>query len=207
MTREMAVAARSTGPARPVRGKSPWPLRFTAALVRAVGQRPGRVLVSVALVGGVGVFSWNALMRQPSRHPAPLFAAAKRAVEPPRRPEAANVPLPVPRPDTGAAPSRPVAEPVRVAAPGDPIAALIRSSDPSTTRPTEPKGGASGRLVTVQRALAKLGYGPIAADGVMGTTTRQAIEKFERDRHLPVTGGTGQRTLRQLAQLSGMQVE
>nr|WP_255616509.1 peptidoglycan-binding domain-containing protein [Microvirga puerhi] len=54
-----------------------------------------------------------------------------------------------------------------------------------------------------QRALAKLGYN-VKPDGLMGSETRQALERFERDRHLPVTGEFGGRTLRELTSLAGL---
>ncbi len=58
-----------------------------------------------------------------------------------------------------------------------------------------------------QRALVKLGFGPLKADGLMGPTTRQAIERFERERKIPVTGELGARTVRELAAQSGLPVE
>ena len=54
-------------------------------------------------------------------------------------------------------------------------------------------------MIQAQKALSKLGYGPLKADGLMGATTRAAIEKFERDRKLPVKGEAAGRTLRELA--------
>ena len=58
-----------------------------------------------------------------------------------------------------------------------------------------------------QRALEKLGYGPLRADGIMGSATRQAIERFEKDHRLPVTGELGARTSRELANTSGIAIE
>ncbi|WP_331326096.1 peptidoglycan-binding domain-containing protein [Methylorubrum populi] len=53
-------------------------------------------------------------------------------------------------------------------------------------------------VIRVQRALAKLGYGPLKDDGLMGPGTKAAIEKFERDRKLPVKGEAAGPTLRAL---------
>ena len=64
----------ATAPGPPVTARSRM-RRIAGPVLRSIVRRPGRVLVTIALVGGVGIFSWNALMRQPSRHPAPLFAA------------------------------------------------------------------------------------------------------------------------------------
>lgn len=62
-------------------------------------------------------------------------------------------------------------------------------------------------VLAVQRALNKLNYGPVKPDGLMGPGTRQAIERFERDRKLPVTGEASGRTARELAAASGIPAE
>jgi hypothetical protein len=53
-------------------------------------------------------------------------------------------------------------------------------------------------IVTAQKTLTKLGYGPLAADGIMGPKTRQAIEDFQHDRELKMTSELDPSTLRQL---------
>jgi len=53
---------------------------------------------------------------------------------------------------------------------------------------------------TAQKALAKLGYGKLTADGVIGPGTRRAIEAFQRDKGLTVTGELDAPTLKQLTQ-------
>jgi peptidoglycan hydrolase-like protein with peptidoglycan-binding domain len=58
-------------------------------------------------------------------------------------------------------------------------------------------------VLAAQRQLNKLGYGPVKPDGLFGLGTRQAIEKFERDRKLPVTGDLNARTSRDLAAAAG----
>jgi peptidoglycan hydrolase-like protein with peptidoglycan-binding domain len=63
------------------------------------------------------------------------------------------------------------------------------------------------RLQAVQRALASLGYGPIRPDGRPGSATRAAVQRFERDRNLPVTGEISSRLVRELAAVSGMPIE
>uniref|UniRef100_UPI0030134017 peptidoglycan-binding domain-containing protein n=1 Tax=Methylobacterium nigriterrae TaxID=3127512 RepID=UPI0030134017 len=82
----------------------------------------------------------------------------------------------------------------------DPIGALIRADD--TTASVTPKSDRA--VLQAQRALSKLGYGPIKADGLMGSSTRAAIEKFERDRTRPVKGAAAGRTLRELAARAGL---
>jgi peptidoglycan hydrolase-like protein with peptidoglycan-binding domain len=63
------------------------------------------------------------------------------------------------------------------------------------------------RVALGQKALLKLGYGPLKADGLMGPGTRQALERFERDHKLPVTGELSGRTLRALAAQSNTTIE
>ena len=43
-------------------------------------------------------------------------------------------------------------------------------------------------VAEVQRALARSAYGPLTSDGLFGPGTRAAIERFQRDHGLPVTG-------------------
>ena len=183
-------------------------------------RRPAMVLGAIAVTFGAGAFAWNVLLKQPNAHPAPLFAGAKPAavaVEPPRRPvDLAAAPPAAPR----AEPAATRADAARPAG-TDPIASILRTGDiapkpPAEAKParaadaaarpaTEPKSE-QARVTQAQKALSKLGYGPIATDGKFGSTTRQALEKFERDRKLPVTGALGPRTSKQLAAFSGLPV-
>ena len=65
----------------------------------------------------------------------------------------------------------------------------------------------SKRITAVQRALADFGYGQIKPTGVFDPDTRAAIEKFERDHKLPVTGQLSDRVVRELAAMSGRPLE
>jgi peptidoglycan hydrolase-like protein with peptidoglycan-binding domain len=85
----------------------------------------------------------------------------------------------------------------RIAAPAarprnDPIAALINPSQ---------------RVLAIQRALTEFGYGQITPTGTYDTETRTAIEKFERDRSLTVTGDISDRFVRELASMTGRPLE
>lgn len=75
---------------------------------------------------------------------------------------------------------------------GDPIAELIVPSK---------------RVLAIQRALAEFGYGQIKLSGTFDPATRAAIEKFERDRQLPVTGDISDRVVRELAAMTGRPLE
>jgi TolA-binding protein len=61
-------------------------------------------------------------------------------------------------------------------------------------------GGAAehASIVTAQRALTRLGYGPLVLDGIVGPGTRRAIEDFQHDRGMRVTSELDPATLRQL---------
>jgi peptidoglycan hydrolase-like protein with peptidoglycan-binding domain len=61
----------------------------------------------------------------------------------------------------------------------------------------------SRRVIGLQRALAQYGYGQIKPTGMVDAETRAAIEKFERERKLPVTGQPSERVARELAGLTG----
>lgn len=63
------------------------------------------------------------------------------------------------------------------------------------------------RVIAVQRALNDYGYGPVKVSGSFGAETVSAIQKFERDRKLPVTGQISPRLLRELAALTGRPLE
>jgi peptidoglycan hydrolase-like protein with peptidoglycan-binding domain len=87
-----------------------------------------------------------------------------------------------------------------------PVAAAAAPSPP-TTDPIAKLIAPSKRIVSVQRALADFGYGQIKASGVYDPETRSAIEKFERDHRLPVTGQISDRFVRELAAMTGRPLE
>ncbi|WP_232631939.1 peptidoglycan-binding domain-containing protein [Methylobacterium sp. Leaf118] len=87
--------------------------------------------------------------------------------------------------------------PAPKAAPAKPEAAKAESrSDPKAKAEAETKPDPA--VMRAQRALSRLGYGPLKDDGLMGPGTRAAIERFERDRKLPIKGEATGRTLRAL---------
>lgn len=156
----------------------------------------------------------------PAPHPVPHSApeAAGPAVATPKTPTRSpigemirNGGQPVPaaaspaRAAQSPAPAAPAPPPLRSAA-RDPIADMIRMGGPVPVPPGNVGRSDSGDLVLAgQRALSRLGYS-VKVDGVMGPGTRQAIERFEQDRHLPVTGELGTRTARELSSASGITV-
>jgi len=68
---------------------------------------------------------------------------------------------------------------------------------------TDAPDAASARVSAVQRALADFGYGQIRTSGIIDADTRRAIERFERERKLPVTGQITDGVVRELAAATG----
>lgn len=58
-------------------------------------------------------------------------------------------------------------------------------------------------IVAAQKILTDLGYGKLEADGVVGPGTRKAIEAYQRDAGLTVTGDLHAQTLQKLLSGSG----
>lgn len=99
------------------------------------------------------------------------------------------------------------APPVARIAARDPIAEMIRLGGPVPVPPANVGRPDPGETVLAgQRALARLGYS-VKVDGLMGAGTRQAVERFEQDRRLPVTGEFNARTMRELSSASGIPVQ
>ncbi|MGA0531942.1 peptidoglycan-binding protein [Hansschlegelia sp. KR7-227] len=84
------------------------------------------------------------------------------------------------------------------AAPAPARPAPTAQAAPATTGAIAPP-----KLMAVQKALAKIGYGPVTIDGKMGAETRSAIQSFERDRDLPVTGEPSPQVLKALQAMTG----
>jgi peptidoglycan hydrolase-like protein with peptidoglycan-binding domain len=82
----------------------------------------------------------------------------------------------------------------------DPIARLIAPAAVPAVAPSK-------RIIAVQRALADFGFGQIKPTGILDSDTRAAVEKFERDRRLPIDGQISDRLVRELAGMTGRQLE
>jgi peptidoglycan hydrolase-like protein with peptidoglycan-binding domain len=63
------------------------------------------------------------------------------------------------------------------------------------------------RVAAVQRALTEYGYGQLKPTGTIGTDTQAAIQKFERERRMPVTGQVSDRLVRELGTMIGHPIE
>ena len=68
-------------------------------------------------------------------------------------------------------------------------------------------GLGSRRVAAVQRALTEYGYGQLKPTGTVGSDTQAAIQKFERDRKIPVTGQMSDRLVRELVAMIGHPID
>ena len=87
-----------------------------------------------------------------------------------------------------------------------------RSAPPAAAAPRRAEAAAdapppSTRVAAVQRALADFGYGQIKPNGLFDGSTKSAIEKFERERKLPITGQISERLTRELSAVTGRPLE
>jgi len=155
----------------------------------------------------------NALAWQRTRHPAPLFARATPAA-PAKEPTIAGMSA-APAPQSQPAVTPIQAPPLETPAGGHPRHTRVNSSPPHDVisqllkvppaRPaTEAAASAapSNLVLAAQRALVKLGF-VLNPDGVAGATTRQAIERYERDHGLPIRGDLSRAIMRRLSAETG----
>jgi hypothetical protein len=171
-------------------------------ILRVLLHSPKDTLAATAALAAVVAIVTNAMFLQAGRHPSPMFSTAAVSQTPvsaplprvrPAEAEARVVDRPVePAPVKPAASSAALRPPAAVPAKNDPVGDLIVS-----TR----------RIAAVQRALTEFGYGQLKPTGVIGTDTQAAIQKFERDRKMPVTGQLSDRLIRDLTVLTGRPIE
>jgi Putative peptidoglycan binding domain len=203
-------------------------------LMQIVFHSPKDALAgAVALTAALAIIV-NALFLQAGRHPSPLFAtvlpATRSVSEVQPAPKPATVAV---APEQQAvAPSQAIASPMPRPRPAeaDALGNLVRStnSTPATPAATAPASAAprppatipqpaapakadttvsSARVAAVQRALTDYGYGQLKATGAVGADTQAAIQKFERERKLPLTGQVSERLVRELGLATGRSFE
>jgi hypothetical protein len=149
----------------------------------ALGVVVGALLTITVLV--------NVLFMQSGLHPAPMFKGALLQTKSTTATHSTSAAVPRPRPS----------EPTVLPAPSKPTApSAVRSG-------VVERSAASNRVIALQRALAEYGYGQIKATGIIDADTRTAIEKFERERKLPITGQATDRVVRELAAMTGRALE
>lgn len=150
-------------------------------------RRPVDSVAILAAIAASGIIIVNAVFLQAGSHPAPFFANPKPLQV------AGNDPL---RHGEPPVPARPPA------APTTPQSVALRRNDPIADLI-----GPSPRIAAVQRALSAYGYGQIKPSGMLDEPTSNAIEKFERDHKLPMTGTVSERLIGELAAMVGHPLE
>ncbi|WP_375310031.1 peptidoglycan-binding protein [Bradyrhizobium sp. A5] len=203
-------------------------------VMRVLLHSPKDTLAGLVAVAAISAIVANALFLQTGRHPAPMFGTVINLPAPSSVP--LSNPLPRPRPvgaDTSPlepkatefrvepkpaekAPEKPVEATASTPRAGDPMTNLVKattSTPPSiaVARPPAPipvqQGPAARRIAGVQRALSEYGYGNLKVTGAMSGETQAAIQKFEREHKMQVTGQVSDRLLRELGAAIGHPVE
>ena len=199
-------------------------------MMRILLHSPKDMVAGALAFAAVSAIVANALFLQSGHHPSPMFGSV---VVMPAPALASASPLPRPRPleaDAMPAEPKPASEP-RLASepkpaeprPADPLTNLVKATSAapaapsSALRPPAPipvashtetlAGSGSRRVAAVQRALTEYGYGQLKPTGTVGSDTQAAIQKFERDRKIPVTGQMSDRLVRELAAMIGHPID
>ena len=170
----------------------------------------------------------NALFLQAGHHPSPMFG--KSATVPLAAPSEtaallSTSPLPRPRPSEAMisraeaaaadASSAETTKSIDAPHPAKPVAAarapaVRQAAAHPTVAHRDPLGDlitSTRRTAKLQRALTKYGYGQLKPTGNVGPDTQAAIQKFERDRKLPVTGQISDRLVRELTAVTGQAID
>src|SRR5665213_788933 len=192
-------------------------------VMRMLLHSPKDMVAGALAFAAVSAIVANALFLQSGHHPSPMFGSV--VMMPPAE-LAASSPLPRPRPVEANAVSepRPAAEP-KLAEPklADPLTNLVKATAPAAppataTVPRPPASipvshaeasanSAAHRVAAVQRALTEYGYGQLKPTGTVGSDTLAAIQKFERDRRIPVSGQVSERLVRELSAMIGHPID
>jgi hypothetical protein len=195
--------------------------------MRILLHSPKDSAVGALAFAAVAAIVANALFLQKGYHPAPMFGSV---IVMPTGGLASASPLPRPRPNEAepaigeprVAEPRPV-EKTTEARVADTVGNLAKSTSASPParsnilRPPAPvpisshnDGSASSsprRVAAVQRALTEYGYGQLKPSGTVGSDTKSAIQKFERDRNMPLTGQISDRLVRELIAMIGHPID
>ena len=203
-------------------------------VMRILLHSPKDLVAGVLAFAAVSAIIANALFLQAGHHPSPMFGSVVAIPQAGLTPAS---PLPRPRPvelatrpaDTSPPEAKPVelrpaeikSAEIKPAEPkatepkaADPLANLVKATATPVTsnvpRPPAPiPTAAQGarRVAAVQRVLTEYGYGQLKPTGTIGSDTQAAIQKFERERKLPVTGQMSDRLVRDLVAMTGHSID
>jgi hypothetical protein len=161
------------------------------------------ILVATALSAVIVV---NALYLQTGSRSAPYFTPAIAATSRPAGGIAngSSAAAQATAQTTGTTASKPVEQIIATR----PVAGAAIAPQPVSVRRDDPIAELIApqplpRVTAVQRALSEYGYGQIKPSGILDEPTVAAIEKFEREHKLPVTGRISERLVSQLTALVG----
>ena len=203
--------------------------------MRILLHSPKDTVAGALAFAAVSAIIANALFLQAGRHPSPMFgsvvafpAAALAPASPLPRPRPVEADVFAAEPKLAEArPAEPRPAEPRSAEPkpADPLANLVKATSAAPAAPSmiarppasipvpsrnetsaNPSSG-SRRVAAVQRALTEYGYGQLKPTGTVGTETQAAIQKFERERKIPVTGQISDRLVRELTAVIGRPVD
>ena len=196
--------------------------------MRILLHSPKDTVAGALAFAAVSAIIANALFLQTGSHPSPMFGSV---VVMPAAGLVNPSPLPRPRPveatikPAEAPPAEPkLAEP-KLAEPksADPLGNLVKATSalpaapssiprppapiPISSRPETIVSSGSRRVAAVQRALTEYGYGQLKPTGTVGSDTQAAIQKFEREHKVPVTGQVSDRLVRELTAMIGHPID
>ena len=200
-------------------------------VMRILLHSPKDLVAGVLAFAAVSAIIANALFLQAGHHPSPMFgsvvAIPQAGLTPasplprPRPVELATRPADTSPPEAKPVELRPAeikSAEIKPAEPkatepkaADPLANLVKATaaTPATSNVPRPPApiptAAQGarRVAAVQRVLTEYGYGQLKPTGTIGSDTQAAIQKFERERKLPVTGQMSDRLVRDLSAMTG----
>lgn len=162
----------------------------------------------------------NALFLQAGRHPAPMFGSVVMLPE-------ASPASPLPRPRPVEASARPEVAPPesKPAEPrtADPLTNLVRATSeapvatsnvprppaavPVASRNESSVNSDSRRVAAVQRVLTEYGYAQLKPTGTVNADTLAAIQRFERQHRIPLSGQVSERLVHELSAMIGHPID